>query len=160
MREAKAIYSNNEFYKNKGDIKGTWAVINRNIKSKTKSRNVIIKENDVIVSQKDVPNKFINYFTSIPLKLVSKISSVNINASFFLRDRPSSSFFMGPIIEKDIETAINNLKNSNGVNSISTLVLKETKYVLSKPLSHIFNLCIKQGYFPKELKKREHNTYI
>ena len=48
--------------KNKGDIKGTWAVINRtwavinrNIKSKTKSRNVI-KENYVIVSQKDVPN--------------------------------------------------------------------------------------------------------
>ena len=72
---------------------------------------------------------------------------------FFLKDKSSSSFFMNPIIEKDIETIINNLKTSNGVHSISTLVLKEIKSVLSKPLSHIFNLCIKQGYFPKELKK-------
>ena len=92
---SKAIYFNNEFYKNKGDIKGTWEVINRNIKRKAKSSNVIIKENDVIVNQKDVPNKFINYFTDIPLKVVSRISPVNINASFFLKDKSSSSFFYG-----------------------------------------------------------------
>ena len=35
---------------------------------------------------------------------------------------------------------------------ISTLVLKESIPVLSEPLSYIFNQCIKQGYFPKELK--------
>ena len=59
---------------------------------------------------------------------------------------------MGPIIDKDVETAIKCLNNSNGVNTISTLVLKEVMSVISKPLSENFNLCIQQGYFPSELK--------
>ena len=59
---------------------------------------------------------------------------------------------MSPVIEKEIELAIRNLKNSNGVYTISTFVLKESASVLSQPLAHIFNLCINQGYFPVELK--------
>ena len=34
LREAKAKYYNNEFSKNKGDIRGTWKIINKNIKKK------------------------------------------------------------------------------------------------------------------------------
>ncbi|CAL4130262.1 unnamed protein product, partial [Meganyctiphanes norvegica] len=62
------------------------------------------------------------------------------------------SFFMCPIIDKDVELAINNLKNCNGVHTISTQVLKESMSLLAVPLSHIFNLCIEQRYFPTELK--------
>ena len=153
LREAKASYFANEFYKNKGYIKGTWEIINKNIKSKARFQNITIKENDVTLSKKTVPNKFINYFTEIPLKLVNKINPSNIKASYFLKRRLPTSFFMGPITDKDIESSIKTLKNNNGVHSISTLVLKETMTVLSKPLSHIFNLCITQGYFPSELKK-------
>ena len=153
LREAKELYFNNEFNKNQGDIKGTWKVINKNIKCKAKSSKIMIKENNSIISQKDVPNKFISYFTEVPLKLISKIVPININPSFFLRGSSPNTFFMGPIIANDIESAIKNLKANNGVHTISTTVLKETMTVLSKPLSHIFNLCIKQGYFPTELKK-------
>ena len=152
LREAKARYFDSEFYKNNGDIKGTWGIINKYVKSKARSRNVMIKENNVILSQQVVPNKFINYFINIPLKLVSKINPTNINASYFLKGRQPNTFFMGPIIDKDIETAIKNLKNNNNVHTFSTLVLKESMTILSKPLSHIFNLCINQGYFPSELK--------
>ena len=52
LREAKARYFDNEFCKSKGNIKGSWGVINKNVKSKARVNNVIIKENDVILSKK------------------------------------------------------------------------------------------------------------
>ena len=109
LREAKANYFNNEFSKNKGDIRGTWKIINKNIKKEVKSHKVVIKENGIVVNQKDLPYKFINYFINIPLQLMSKINPVAANASSYLKSRSQSSFFMSPIVEKEIELAIRNL---------------------------------------------------
>ena len=97
LREAKARYFASEFHKNQGKIKGTWKIINNNIKSKARFQNIIIKENNITVSQKALPNKFIKYFTDIPLKLISKINPSNMNFLDFLKDRTTSTFFMGPI---------------------------------------------------------------
>ena len=152
LREAKSMYYTTEFSKNKGDIRGTWKIINNNIKKEVKSHKVVIKDNDNIVNQEDIPCKFLNYFISIPLQLISKINPVDVNASSFLTKRSRNSFFMSPVINKDIEMAINDLKSSNGIHTISTVVLKDVASVISEPLSHILNLCIKQGYFPVELK--------
>ena len=152
LREAKAKYYASEFTKNEGDIRGTWKIINKNIKNQVRSKQVVIKKNGVILDQKEVPYKFIDYFINIPYKLVSKIIPVNINASFYFKNRSHNSFFISPVIDKDIETAIKNLKSSNGIHTISTLVLKEIAPVISEPLSYILNLCINQGYFPGELK--------
>ena len=60
-----------------------------------------------------MPNKFINYFTDIPLQLVNQINPTNFIASFYLKDRSPDTFFMGPIVDKDIESAIGNLRNKN-----------------------------------------------
>ena len=116
------------------------------------SHKVIIKENGVIVDRKDIPFRFMNYFANIPFQILRNINKVKINALSFLTNRSPNSFFMSPIVNKDIETAINSLKNCNGANIISTYVLKESFSVLCEPLSYIFNLCIQQGYFPAELK--------
>ena len=61
----------NEFSKNKGDIRGTWKIINKNIKNKAKSHKLVIKDNDITINQKDIPFKFLNYFINIPLQLMS-----------------------------------------------------------------------------------------
>ena len=62
LREAKAKYYNSEFSKNKGDIRGTWKIINKNIKKEAKSHKLVIKDNDIVINQKDIPYKFLNYF--------------------------------------------------------------------------------------------------
>ena len=36
--------------------------------------------------------------------------------------------------------------------SISSSVIESSKYIITPILSHIINLCIKDGYFPEELK--------
>ena len=60
---------------------------------------------------------------------------------------------MYPIDKKEIEGAINDLKNNGrGVHKISSSVLKQSKSIISDILVFIFNLCITQGYFPTELK--------
>ena len=116
------------------------------------SHKVILKENGAIVDKNDTPFRFKNHFANIPFEIIRNISHVKSNALSFLKNRSSSSFFMSPIVKNDIDTAVNSLKVCNGVNMISTHVLKESVSVLSEPLSYIFNLCIQQGYFPVELK--------
>ena len=152
LRQAKANYYEGQFSKSIGDVKGTWKIINKNIKNQASSKKLIIKENGVILDQKDIPSRFMNYFANIPFETIRKINPVNVNALSYLKNSPPNTFFMTPIINKDIESAISSLKNCNGVHSISTLVLKESMSVLSEPLSFVLNLCIKQGYFPSELK--------
>ena len=64
-----------------------------------------------------------------------------------------NSFFMYPIVKKEIECSINDLKNNGrGIHKISSSVLKHSKSIISDILAFIFNLCITQGYFPIELK--------
>ena len=61
---------------------------------------------------------------------------------------------MNPIIDKEVSNAISNLKNNGkGANIIATLTLKDNKSTLANILSHIFNNCISDGYFPFELKE-------
>ena len=52
LRQTKLEYFANEFSKKQGDIKGTWQVINKSIKNRTKNKNIIIKDNGHIVNKK------------------------------------------------------------------------------------------------------------
>ena len=94
------------------------------------------------------------YFVKIQYNLINKVKSVNIDASFYLVKKSLNTFFMSPIISKDIESVIKNLKNSNGIHNVSTVVLKEVMTEIREPLSFIFNLCTNQGHFSVELKSK------
>ena len=59
---------------------------------------------------------------------------------------------MVPIVSEEIVTGISSLKSSGSIFSISAAVLEDIKYIISKILSDIFNMCVTQGYFPDELK--------
>ena len=59
---------------------------------------------------------------------------------------------MIPIVNKEVEIAITQLKSSSSLLSISSSVLECVKEIISPYLSYIFNLCLHQGYFPDELK--------
>ena len=84
--------------------------------------------------------------------MVSNISHEHTGINSYLKNRLPSSFYMHEISNNEIIDAINDLKICNGINQISTTVLKEIDMDLSHPLNHIYNLCIKEGYFPTELK--------
>ena len=152
--EAKEKYYQNKFKENEGNVKKTWQIINNVIKTKSKNtQEIIINEGNIELPKNHVPDKFINYFTSIADRLISNLPQTNSNASSYLRNRTENSFFMYPIVKKEIEYAINDLKNNGrGIHTISSSVLKHSKSIIADILAFIFNLCVTQGYFPKELK--------
>ena len=143
IRDSKANYFNFQFDRCKNDIKKTWQIINKTTKKQKTAKQTIIYENENKVNIKDVPNKFIDYFSNIANELVSEIPPVEVKPESYLNKINYRSFFMSPIVSKEIESAINNLKdNGSGVYKVSTLVLKEIKETISSILSTIFNLCI------------------
>ena len=153
IRDAKATYFNNQFDNCKNDIRKTWKIINSNTRKKIRNSQIKIYENENVIANGAVPNKFINYFSNIATTLVSEIPEVDVSAESYLNNFNHNSFFMSPIVSPEIESAIMNLKdNGGGVYKVSTLVLKDVKSTISNILSIIFNLCIEHGYFPEELK--------
>ena len=153
IRDAKANYFNNQFDKCKNIIRKTWKIINNATKKTTNTSQTIIYENENVVNAKDVPNKFINYFSNIADTLVADIPPVDVSAESYLTNSNNNSFFMSPIVAQEVEAAITNLKdNGCGVFKMSTIVLKDVKYTISSILSTIFNLCIENCHFPDELK--------
>ena len=153
LREAKAAYFEDKFNMCKGNIKETWNIINTTIKKQKLSNKIDICENDKVVDNKDVPHKFIYYYSNIANSIVSEIPDVNDNFESYLRNPNVSSFFMSPIVNQDIENAIMDLKdNGCGIHKFATSVLKEVRFTISNVLAKIYNHCIENGYFPEELK--------
>ena len=154
LNEAKELYFENKFKENENNIKKTWSVINNVLKPKTKKGKVTITDdNNISIDDDNVPNSFIEYFTTIAEKLTSQAPPTQINAASYLKNRTVNSFFFNPCIEKEVIDAIDNLKdNGKGIYGISTSVIKSCKQILAPVLVHIINLCIKDGYFPDELK--------
>ena len=153
LRKAKSLFYSDKFCKYKGDMKKTWGTINETIRKRKLNRKIALMEDDEIIDETVIPDKFCNYFTSIAEKLVNDIPPGQSNPASFLRNRNNNSFFMSPIISNEITNAINDLKdNGCGLYKLSSKVLISIEPTLCKILEYIFNLCINHGYFPEELK--------
>ena len=63
-------------------------------------------------------------------------------------------FWFQIVTEQDILKQLRKLKRkcATGVDSIPTRYLKDTAYVIAKPITFIINLPLKTGMFPNELK--------
>ena len=153
LRQAKSDYYSNKFINTKGDMKKTWGTINETIRKRKLHSKISLIEDNNIINETLIPNKFCNYFTSIAEQLVSNIPAGQFNSVSFLRNRNVNSFFVSPIICEDIGNAISDLKdNGCGLYKLSTKLLIKVKPTLCKILEYVFNLCVNNGYFPDELK--------
>ena len=73
LREAKKVFYSNKFINCKGDMKNTWGTINNAIKKQKLKSKIALLEDENIVDETLIPNKFCNYFTSIRNELVNYI---------------------------------------------------------------------------------------
>ena len=152
---AKEKYYEKEFNIYEKNVKKTWSLINSVIKPKNTKPKISIsdKNTGAEVKDSDVPDHFIDYFTTIAEKLTSEMPNSSSNVSTYLRNRVQSSFFFSPCKSSEISKAITDLKdNGKGLYVVSKSVLESCSHIISPILSHITNLCLKDGYFPEELK--------
>ena len=154
LREAKTKYFENQFEMNSNNIKKTWETINSIIKSKkVHSKTFLVDDDNIDIEENDIPNKFINYYSNIPLNLISNIPSSHHNAASYLQNRINKNFTISPICPIEVNTIIDNLKdNGNKVNTICTSVLVESKHIITPIICHLINLFVQQGFFPEHLK--------
>jgi len=80
-------------------------------------------------------------------------NNVMMTSQFELNTCPSS-MFGPPISETEIIYSIKRIKNkfASGFDEIPAVLLKHCSHLILKPLIHIFNLSLKLGIYPDQLK--------
>ena len=89
-----------------------------------------------------------------PLQTKIPNSSKNINDYLRAIQRSQNTIFLSPCTDTEVKRLLNNLPNkgSSGTDSISNILLKKLKDVISLPLTMIINASIEQGAFPDLMK--------
>ena len=158
IREAKIQYYDKLFSQYKNDIKKTWQTLSNIIcKSNTKRKTLdkIIVDSKVIKDEKEICNKFNDFFANIGPKLATQIKPVsNKTYDTFLKRRVLMSFSFTLVNENDVEKHLASLriKNSPGVDGISVKLLKKLSPALINPLTLLINQSLVTGIFPNKLK--------
>ena len=141
---------------NKNGLRNSWRIMKYIIsKNKTSSSCSIFYINDgvnITNDKKVIVEKFNSFFVNVGPNLAQKIPP-NAQSPTASMIRNINSMAVLPVNESDVIDIIKNLKNSSpGWDSIAAKVVKATYPHFIEPLTHIMNLSITQGIFPKELK--------
>nr|CAH7732177.1 unnamed protein product [Callosobruchus chinensis]CAH7762423.1 unnamed protein product [Callosobruchus chinensis] len=101
------------------------------------------------------PDEFNNFFTSFADR-ISHMFTQTVDPLFYLNNipKPSSSFFMAPILDDDVRIAILRLKNSPSVDvyGLNAEMLKSSLDYLISPLTTLYNKCLEEGCWPDAFK--------
>ena len=151
--KAKYDYFSKKLDENKEDLKKTWRLINNILGRKRQNRLLTFP-------QDDAAHNFNKYFVSVASDLISKTYSTDDSKSedeYFLQYLSENNLRNEDVLDslvisdKDVASLITKLSNSKS-SYFSPKILKLVSYNLSPILSKLFNKCISDGYFPKELK--------
>lgn len=144
------------------NIKKLWQLINNVIKhthDKTSIIDYITVDNIKYHETKDVANQFGKYYSEIGAKLANKIKTTDHDNKYYLNKITTNpkTMYIHNITSSAIIKYINKLpsKNSSGYNNNSNILLKQIKFAIAKPLTHIFKISFTSGIFPKKMKLSE-----
>ena len=158
IRTAKKEYYVNEFTKYKNDIRKTWETLKGIIcKNKMKSEYppFLMDMGQQISGDKNIADKFNEYFTQIGPSLANSIDIANMATFHTYLKKPNSSSFQFQYTDApSVQKIINNLKpkSSAGHDNISSKLLRHMGEIVAYPLSIIINQSLCTGIFPNWLK--------
>ena len=139
----------------KNNLKKSWMVIKELINKKKSSRSSSrFYINNVCTTDKHIiADGFNSYFVNIGPTLANKIPETKQSPIDNMGTCNLNSMFIEPVIENEVQSLIRNLKHSSaGWDSISAAVLKSADRAILKPLTHVLNLSLTTGVFPREMK--------
>ena len=141
----------------RNDIKGTWNVIN-SVLGRNKTKEIF----KLSVKGKEEKNKcrlateFNSYFSNVPENLVKQIPDCKWRKPFhrYLGSPNKKKFIFQPTKPQEILDIVKNMagKTSSGWDNIPQKIIKSSPFNIITALSHIFNLSLKQGIFPEQMK--------
>lgn len=102
------------------------------------------------------PDDFNEFFVGAPGDIVRGLPDHQTNAQELISVIPNnnSSFFLRPVTEADVMSAMARLKNKSSQDhyNLSNRIMKSVCDVIVRPLTVIFNRCLTDGVFPESLK--------
>ena len=127
-------------------------IISKNKTSSSCSRFYINDGVTITSDKKVIAEKFNSFFINVGPNLAKNIPPNSRSPTGFMI-RNINSMAVLPVSQSEVSDIISNLKNSSpGCDSISANIVKATYPHFIEPLTHIRNLSITQGIFPKQLK--------
>ena len=161
-RKAKTDYYIARSYDLKSNMNKLWNLIN-NVIGRTRDKSSVIEyitvSNTNIHNPIEISNHFGKFYADLGGSLANSIKSKENKINDYLNKIPrcNQSLYLTPIMKTEILHYIDKLppKNSSGYDNISNKLLKKIKYSILTPLWHIFNLSLKNGIFPNDMKLAE-----
>lgn len=157
IKLAKSNYFRQQIELNSGNPKKLWSLTkeaaNIHKSNESYSKNILIN-NVNFENQKEIADKFNEYFTEVAYNLAKVIPVHNTNTidsmERLVKYNPNS-LYIPPITQDNIVEIINQLKQSNaqGMDGISTIIMKKICPYVSDILTHLLN----KAKFPRALKQ-------
>jgi len=158
LRAAKKLYYQQKFEANVKNPKKTWETLNEVMGKEKRSANVekININGNISSDPSDMANHFNEFFTQIGKKISNSIPSVKKKPEDYIDyGRQIPELNLTNTTPEHVKKVISGLapKPSCDVSGVSTKLIKFIGSSIALPLSHIFNLSLSTGKFPRKLKQ-------
>ena len=110
--------------------------------------------NTLIEGDKPIADSFNQFFSDIGENLAKKFPSEETSFQKYLEPIESEIYNFDTIVEERIDSIIRKMKNkkSSSFDNISNWLLKQIRPEITKPLTILVNLSLKNGYIPENYK--------
>lgn len=157
IRTAKINYYKRKLEENISDPRKMWDTLlelTRKNKKKDDIPHHFECNGSVIDSKEVIAEKFNEYFSTIATELERKLPNLSCDPLSYIDNQAvDNQFHFCPVTPIAIQDIISNLKNSSGAkDGITMKILKLVAPVVAPALSHLCNLCLRQGIFPSAFK--------
>ena len=140
---------------NKNNLKKSWTIIKEIInkkKSISKPTKFLLNGNETDDANQ-IADHFNSYFTNVGPTLDKKIPLTQTSPISFIKQKCMHNIFLNPCSESEVAKIIDKLKIcASGYDNLPSVLLKENKTIFIPILTHVINLSLSQGVFPKQLK--------
>lgn len=146
------VQNNHFINQSNNKSRATWKIVNNYKHNIPKDQIKRIRYNDKFLTDPyDIAQTFNDHFIDQVYLLDDSKSMTYFNT---MKYNNYNSFFFKFVTPEDILLIIRLLKNTNstGCDDVSTKVIKYVAEILAPILSHLINLCVKDGIFPEALK--------
>ena len=116
--------------------------------------DVFVDNGKVYTGYDEIAEGFNNFFSKVGPKLAEKIPPSSVPFSDFLPEENPNKFVFANITEDIVLETARKLKSkkSQGIDNISTYLLKEIIPIILIPIVYLFNESIRSGYIPDSYK--------
>ena len=157
IRYAKKSHYNSLLELHKSNMKESWKVLKEIIGLPTKStlsKTFTTDDDAELTDSVNIANSFNDYFVNIGGQLASNIPNTSQDPINYLSGDFPNSIYLSPIDENEVSLCIMRLRDGcPGHDGIKPSVIKRCKDLIVTPLTHIFNMSIREGHVPDSLKR-------